>query len=82
MLMRASLPFFLAGVLAVGTQAPDIASKTLPPIDFARWARFVVRDFFAVQPYERVVLMADPSYYPELLDAIRAELLEAKAVEL
>jgi hypothetical protein len=42
----------------------------------------VVRDFFGIRPYEKVVLMADPSYYPELLDAIRAELLEAKAVEL
>jgi leucyl aminopeptidase (aminopeptidase T) len=65
-----------------GSQAPDIASKTLPPIDFGRWARFIVRDLFAVQPYETVVLMADPSYYPELLDAIRAELLEARAIEI
>ena len=63
-------------------QAPDVASKTLPPIDVGRWARFIVRDLFEVQPYEKVVLMADPSYYPELLDAIRAELLEVKAIEI
>lgn len=62
--------------------APQLRDRTLPPIDFARWARFIVRDFFAVQPYEKVVLMTDPEYYPELLDAIRAELLEAKAVEI
>jgi hypothetical protein len=82
MILRASIGVLLACALALSTQAPDAGSKTLPPIDFGRWARFIVRDFFAVQPYEKVVLMADPSYYPELLDAIRAELLEAKAVEL
>ena len=76
-------PALIAIALASAVvQAPDLASKTLPPLDFARWARFIVRDLFAVQPYEKVVLMADPSYYPELLDAIRAELLEAKAIEL
>jgi leucyl aminopeptidase (aminopeptidase T) len=74
--------FIVACELAGGAQTPDARSKTLPPLDFTRWARFIVQDFFAVQPYEKVVLMADPSYYPELLDAIRAELLEAKAIEL
>ena len=58
------------------------ADKTLPPIDFARWARFIVRDLFSAQPYEKVVLMGDPSYFPELIDAVRAELLQAKAIEL
>jgi leucyl aminopeptidase (aminopeptidase T) len=82
MLARASIVLALACSLAAGQQGPGAASKTLPPFDFARWARFVVRDLFAVQPYEKVVLMADPSYYPEFLDAIRAELLEAKAIEL
>ena len=82
MIHRMFIAIVLVCTVAVGAQSPDIASKTLPPIDFARWARFIVRDFFAVQPYEKVVLMADPSYYPELIDAIRAELLEAKAVEI
>jgi hypothetical protein len=63
MLLRVSLPFHLTGVLAVSAQTPDAASKTLPPIDFARWSRFIVRDVFAVQPYETVVLVADPSDY-------------------
>jgi leucyl aminopeptidase (aminopeptidase T) len=73
----------LLGGLATARSAPgQLRDRTLPPIDFARWARFIVRDFFVVQPYEKVVLMADPEYYPELLDAIRAELLQARAVEL
>ena len=75
----------LLGIVATGallSPAPQLRDRTLPPIDFARWARFIVRDFFVVQPYEKVVLMADPEYYPELLDAIRAELLEAKAIEI
>jgi len=71
-----------AVVLVAATSAQTPAVKQPPPIDFARWSKFIVRDFFVVQPYEKVVLMADPSYYPELLDAIRAELLEAKAIEL
>jgi hypothetical protein len=72
----------LALVVAAHAQSPPPAVKSFPPFDFARWARFIVREFFAVQPHETIVLMADPSYYPELLDAIRAELLEAKAIEL
>lgn len=72
----------LACSIAVSLEAQDASPRTLPPFDFARWARFIVRDFFAVQPYEKVLVMADPSYYPEFLDAIRAELLEAKAIEL
>ena len=67
---------------SVGAQAPDPRDKTFPSIDVERWARFIVRDFFDVQPYERVVFMADPTYYAELLDAIRAEMLEARAIEL
>jgi leucyl aminopeptidase (aminopeptidase T) len=67
---------------AAQAPAPPAALKSPPPIDFARWARFIVRDFFAVQPYEKVVLMTDPTYYPELTDAIRAELLDARAIEI
>jgi leucyl aminopeptidase (aminopeptidase T) len=75
---------YLVAALLYFALAPAWAQegKTLPPFDFARWARFIVRDFFDLQPHEKVVLMADPSYYPELLDALRAELLEARAIEL
>lgn len=52
------------------------------PFDFTRWARFIVRDFFKVQPHEQIVIMANPSHCPEFLDAIRAELLEVHAIEL
>jgi leucyl aminopeptidase (aminopeptidase T) len=72
----------LALVAFASGRAQAQAPTTAPPIDFKRWARFIVRDFFKVQPYEKVVMMTDPSYYPELTDAIRAELLEAKAIEL
>jgi leucyl aminopeptidase (aminopeptidase T) len=58
------------------------SAATFPPIDVERWARFIVHDFFDTQPYEKVVIMADPSYYPDLLDAVRAELLGARAIEL
>jgi leucyl aminopeptidase (aminopeptidase T) len=79
--LRFALAVTLACLVHASAQSPP-AMKSFPPFDFARWARFIVREFFAVQPHEKVVLMADPSYYPELLDAIRAELLEATAVEL
>ena len=78
---RAPLVLFLLAVTAsLSAQLPRDLKP--PPFDFTRWAKFIVRDFFVVQPYEKVVIMADPEYYPELLDAIRAELLEAKAIEL
>ena len=80
--LSCALGVALTCLAAARTQAPAPAPQTFPPFDFARWARFIVREFFAVQPHEKIVLMADPSYYPELLDAIRAELLEAKAIEL
>ena len=72
----------LALAVTASLSAQLSRDRTPPPFDFVRWARFIVRDFFVAQPYEKVVIMADPEYYPELLDAIRAELLEAKAIEL
>jgi leucyl aminopeptidase (aminopeptidase T) len=80
--MRKTLVAAAAIALSASLAAQLPRERTLPPFDFARWAKFIVRDFFVVQPYEKVVIMADPEYYPELLDAIRAELLEAKAIEL
>jgi leucyl aminopeptidase (aminopeptidase T) len=74
----------LAAVCFCFLVTPALAqeSRTLPPFDFTRWARFIVRDFFEIQPHEKVVIMADPSYYPEFIDALRAELLEARAIEV
>lgn len=79
---------FLAGCAALSLLATSPASSqvaediVVPPIDFQRWARFVVRDMFDTQLHERYVLMMDPSYYPELVDALRAEFMEVHAVEL
>lgn len=73
--VRASLP-------PAWQDPPPAAEVEPPPIDFERWAGFIVQDLFEVEPHETYVLMADPHYYPELIDAIRAELLEARAVEL
>jgi hypothetical protein len=77
-----NLPSIALALSLVALQERPAPDAALPPFDFDRWARFIVRDFFAVEPYEKVVLMADPDYYPAFLDAIRAELLEAKAIEL
>lgn len=80
--LRAITSVVLATLVFASGRSPAQAPTAAPAIDFNRWARFIVRDFFKVQPYEKVVMMADPTYYPELHDAIRAELLEAKAIEL
>ena len=82
MILRVAAAALLTCLFFVDQQPAPGASRVLPSFDFPRWARFIVRDLFDVQPYEKVVLMADPSYYPEFIDAIRAELLEAKAIEL
>ena len=78
-------PALVVGLIALLTTAPStIVAQDVhpPPIDIERWARFVVRDLFDTQPHERYVLMADPSYFPEFIDALRAEFLEVRAVEL
>jgi leucyl aminopeptidase (aminopeptidase T) len=74
----------IAGALVYLLLAPPLAAqeKTIPPFDFHRWARFIVRDFFDVQPHEKVVMMGDPYYYPEFLDALRVELMDARAIEV
>ena len=72
----------LVSVGALAQVAQPAPLKSPPPIDFARWARFIVHETLAVKPYEKVVLMSDPTYYPELTDAIRAELLDTRAIEI
>ena len=69
-------------LLAMPLSKVAAQEATTPPIDFERWARFVVNDLLATQPHERYVFMADPSYFPEFIDALRAEFLEVRAVEL
>ncbi len=71
-------------LMCIGLLTPSLAGqeKTIPPFDFSRWAKFIVRDFFDVQPYEKVVVMGDSYYYPQFIDALRAELMEARAIEV
>ncbi|MFQ5744206.1 MAG: hypothetical protein ACE5HV_11540 [Acidobacteriota bacterium] len=61
---------------------PAQQQVVVPAIDFDRWARFIVRELFDTQPHEAYLLMGDPYYWPELIDALRAEFMEARAVEL
>ncbi len=77
---RSFLGLVVLLVLPVSEVTPQ--DLTPPPIDFDRWARFVVNDMLDTQPHERYVLMADPSYFPEFIDALRAEFLKVRAVEL
>lgn len=81
--MRASRLLLLLSFLTTPAEAVQLGGDVaLPDFDFDRWARFVVRELFDTQPHERYVLMADPSYYPGFLDALRAEFMEVRAVEL
>jgi len=80
---RALPPLVLFMLLTTATPGLLRAQElTLPPFDFDRWARFVVRELFDTQPHERYVLVADPSYYPGFVDALRAEFVEARAIEV
>jgi leucyl aminopeptidase (aminopeptidase T) len=50
--------------------------------DWARVARLIVRQSLALQPGERVLLHADPTYFPALLEQVRIEIVRAGAVEV
>jgi leucyl aminopeptidase (aminopeptidase T) len=50
--------------------------------DWSRMARLIVHRSLQVQPGERVLLHADPHYFPALTEAVRIEVLRAGAVEL
>src|SRR5579862_5549369 len=51
-------------------------------VDWDSMARSIVRDRLKVERNERVILCADPYYGGAMLDAIRAALQEAHAIEL
>ncbi len=52
------------------------------PADWPRIARLIVHQALALRPGERVLLHADPTYFPALTEAVRIELVRAGAVEL
>jgi hypothetical protein len=50
--------------------------------DWTRIARLIVRDALRLAPGERVLIHADPTYFPALTEAVRVEVNRAGAVEL
>jgi leucyl aminopeptidase (aminopeptidase T) len=80
--LRRALPT-LAALALLAAPARRVAAQDLqlPSFDYGRWAHFVVRQLLDTQPYERYVLIADPSYHPDFIDALRAEFLEARAID-
>ena len=57
-----------------------------PPYDFqgdwSRMAKLIVRGSLQTQPGEKIIIHADPTYFPELLEQVRIEIVKAGAVEL
>src|SRR5262249_10718439 len=50
--------------------------------DWTGMAQLIVRQSLQTQPGERVLLHADPTYFPALTEAVRIEIVRAGAVEL
>jgi leucyl aminopeptidase (aminopeptidase T) len=50
--------------------------------DWTRAARLIVHDALRLAPGERVLIHADPTYFPALTEAVRVEVNRAGAVEL
>ncbi len=50
--------------------------------DWSRIAKLIVHQALQTQPGERVIIQADPTYFPELIEQVRIEIVTAGAVEL
>ena len=50
--------------------------------DWSRMAKLIVHGSLQTQPGERIIIHADPTYFPELLEQVRIEIVKAGAVEL
>jgi leucyl aminopeptidase (aminopeptidase T) len=50
--------------------------------DWARIAKLIVHQALRTEPGERVLIHADPTYFPDLTEAVRVEVHRARAVEL
>ena len=61
-------------------------SSTAPPLDYpcdwSKIAQLIIGRSLKVQPGERVIIHADPTYFPALLEQVRIEIVRAGAVEL
>ena len=45
-------------------------------------AKLIVHGSLQTQPGEKIIIHADPTYFPELLEQVRIEIVKAGAVEL
>lgn len=61
---------------------PSIGTPIEFACDWGRIARRIVHDSLQTQPGEKVVIHADPTYFPALTEQVRIELVRAGAVEL
>ena len=50
--------------------------------DWSRMAKLIVHGSLQTQPGEKFLIHADPTYFPELLEQVRIEIVKAGAVEL
>ena len=50
--------------------------------DWSKMAKLIVHDSLQTQPGEKVIIHADPTYFPGLLEQVRIEIVRAGAVEL
>src|SRR4051795_11664366 len=50
--------------------------------DWNRIAKVIVNQALEVQPGERVLVWADPTFFPELTEQVRIEVVRAGAVEV
>lgn len=50
--------------------------------DWSRMAKVIVHQSLKTQPGERVFIYADPTYFPELTEQVRIEVMRAGAVEV
>lgn len=50
--------------------------------DWSKMAKLIIHDSLQTQPGEKVIIHADPTYFPELLEQVRIEIVRAGAVEL
>lgn len=62
-----------------------LSSLAMPidfPFDWSRVAKLIVHQSLQTQPGERVIIHADPTYFPALIEQVRVEIVKAGAVEL
>ena len=64
------------------TRFSSLAPALDYPCDWSKIAQLIVHQSLKIQPGERVIIHADPTYFPALLEQVRIEIVRAGAVEL